>query len=334
MAGSARIVVSFQALCPYCEAFARVVVQRVTKGFCGLDANRRTNYANDSQLHQLESGEQGMNAHFKTAYRVEDGELPTPVERSAYRRSRGADPVATIGALALGLATVGAFAWMNPVFVKKDKREATIVAMLELPDDPPPAAETPPPPPDASPPPQPAVVAPVPMVALATAPTIAAPPPVPQPAPPAPKAAPGPGPAVIAKGPENVGDLSAQVVFRKPIRVPLESRRAHEEGIVVLTVLLSVDGRVADISVASSSGFPRLDRAALEAVADWRWSPLVRSGQPVMVRGMVRIPFIRERGDGRGGRGGHGRRHHGDRDGGPPGDRDFDRDGPRPDDHV
>src|SRR5690606_28958396 len=104
------------------------------------------------------------------------------------------------------------------------------------------------------------------------------------------------------------------------IRVPLESRRRHEEGVVVLAVLLSTEGRVTDISIARSSGFPRLDEAAMDAVADWRWSPLVRDGEPVMVRGMVRIPFIRERGGPRG----HGGGHRGGRDDRPHGDRPFD----------
>jgi len=270
-----------------------------------------------------------MNAHFNPAFQAEASDLAAPSERSGYRRSRGADPVATIGALVVGLATVGAFAVMHPAFVKKQKRDATVVTMLELPAEPPAAEETPPPPP-ATPPPQPAVTAPVPVVALAVTQTMSAPPPVPQPS--AAKAAPSAAPAVVAKGPENVGDLSAQVVFRKPIRVPLESRRQHEEGVVVLAVLLSTDGRVANISIASSSGFPRLDEAALEAVSDWRWSPLVRGGEPVMVRGMVRIPFIRDRdGRGDGGRGRHGRGRHGDREDGP---RSDGPDGPGADDRT
>lgn len=247
-----------------------------------------------------------------------------PAERSRYCRSRGADPIATIGALAVALATIATIAWMNPHVVRKEKREATVVAFMELPDDPPPAAEEPPPPAPDAPPPTPQIAAPVPVVSLAPTPAITAPPPAPQPAPPA-RPAPAAPMAVVAKGPENVGDLSAQVVFRKPIRVPLESRRAHEEGIVVLALLLGMDGRVVEISVATSSGFPRLDRAALESVEDWRWSPLVRNGNPVMVRGLVRIPFIRERG---GPRGHH--RHRGDHDRDGPGEDER----PAPDDRI
>jgi len=252
--------------------------------------------------------------------------MAMPAEPSRYCRSRGADPIATIGALTLGLATVAAFALMSPQFVQKEKREATVVQLMALPDDPPPAAEAPPPPstPDA-PPPSSQISAPVPVVALAAPPAMVAPQPAPQPAPPTAKAEPAAPAPVVAKGPENAGDLSAQVVYRRPIRVPLESRRAHEEGVVVLALLLGMDGRIVEISVATSSGFPRLDRAALESVRNWRWSPLLRNGNPVMVRGLVRIPFIRERGgrDGDGARDHHGR-SRGDRAG----------DGPRGDDAL
>ncbi|OJY61892.1 MAG: hypothetical protein BGP16_15235 [Sphingobium sp. 66-54] len=235
-----------------------------------------------------------------------------PVERSTYRRGHGSDSIATIGALALTLGTLSAFAFMNPQIVKKVQRAPTVVTMLELPNDPPPEQPEQPPQPD-TPPPTAQVIAPVPLITLAERPVMQAPPvvqPVPVPSPPAPFAPP------TSRAPENRGDLSAQVVFRKPIKVPLESRRQHEEGVVVLSILLAADGHVRDIAISSSSGFPRLDRAALEAVRDWRWSPTVRDGTPVMVRGLLRVPFIRERG----GRPDDGRRGH--RRGGPDDNRD------------
>src|SRR3546814_12104805 len=78
----------------------------------------------------------------------------------------------------------------------------------------------------------------------------------------------------------------------EPPRYPRESRRHHEEGIVVLALTLDLDGSVAAISVAQSSGFQRLDEAALRAVRKWRWAPTIRSGQAVKVRGLVEIPFV------------------------------------------
>ncbi len=125
-------------------------------------------------------------------------------------------------------------------------------------------------------------------VALSPAP---APAPVVQ-APPAPPAAPAAPPPPKAVGPAEGGDLSAKMLSFTPPSYPLESRRNKEEGTVALSLLLGTDGRVAEISVSSSSGFARLDKAALEAVRKWRWSPVMRGGEAVQVRGTVKIPFI------------------------------------------
>jgi protein TonB len=76
-----------------------------------------------------------------------------------------------------------------------------------------------------------------------------------------------------------------------PPHYPYESRRLKEQGTVLLDVQLSMSGTVERVSVRTSSGFARLDKAALEAVRRWRWSPTVRDGQPVAVRGVVEIPF-------------------------------------------
>ena len=125
-----------------------------------MDVARKNRYANDSQLHVR----LGMNAHVNPILAAQAAEAITPAERSAYRRSRGGDSIATLAALAVGTLTVGAFALIHPTFVAKQKRDHTVVALLSLPEDPPPA-ETPPPPEDA-PPPKAEVAAPVPLVAL------------------------------------------------------------------------------------------------------------------------------------------------------------------------
>ncbi|RVU03646.1 energy transducer TonB [Novosphingobium umbonatum] len=164
----------------------------------------------------------------------------------------------------------------------------------------------PPPPPQSVPQPEAAqtaavaaqAAAPVEQVAAPVAPVSlsveqpSAPVAAPQPIAPAPVVAAAPAAPARPAGPAEGGDLSAKMVSFVAPSYPLESRRKREEGTVVLSLLLSAEGRVADISVSSSSGFARLDNAALEAVRKWRWSPLMRDGQAVMVRGLVRIPFV------------------------------------------
>lgn len=264
-----------------------------------------------------------MKAVFDPEFRTAQAGM---AERSVYRRSRGGDPVATIVSLAVVGLVGAAFVTMSPIFVKKQAVAPTVVKLLSLPSDPPP--EQPRPELDKPvTPPEVQVVTPPPQVML---PPVPAAPQVAQvevarPAPPAPQAAPAP-PAPALSGPVNAGELSAKMISADPPSYPLDSRRAHEQGTVVLDVLLGTDGRVSNVSIARSSGFDRLDKAAMNAVRRWRWSPLMRDGAPVMVRGVVTIPFILQGGRGDGGPDHHGR-GHGGRDHGRDGaDRDDDGD--------
>lgn len=91
---------------------------------------------------------------------------------------------------------------------------------------------------------------------------------------------------------QNGGDLSTSMISAPPPRYPVESRRNREQGTVVLRILVDIDGAVSEIAVSQSSGFRRLDHAAMHAVRRWRWSPSRSNGKPVLVRGFVEIPFI------------------------------------------
>ncbi|RQW28811.1 energy transducer TonB [Rhodobacteraceae bacterium CH30] len=72
---------------------------------------------------------------------------------------------------------------------------------------------------------------------------------------------------------------------------PERSRARGEEGRVVLRVEVGADGRVRDIAVLHSSGFPRLDRAARDAVERWRFTPARRGNSAVADRVDVPIRF-------------------------------------------
>ncbi|MEJ7927411.1 energy transducer TonB [Sphingobium sp. AN641] len=172
-------------------------------------------------------------------------------------------------------------------------REAKLTVVNLTPPPPPPAQEAPPPPPT-----KPEVVAPPPIVQTPRPPVQIAttPDPAPRPTPVAFTStivAPA-APPVMAAPPNTVqaGDLSARMLSGKAPRYPIESRRKREQGTVILSLTLGLDGRVASISITRSSGFPRLDDAARDAVRGWRWAPTVRGGTPVMVKGVVEIPFV------------------------------------------
>ena len=56
-----------------------------------------------------------------------------------------------------------------------------------------------------------------------------------------------------------------------------------------MRVVVNAKGLPIDWSVAQSSGHARLDRAAMEAIAGWRFEPATRGGQPV--KGEVIVPM-------------------------------------------
>lgn len=73
---------------------------------------------------------------------------------------------------------------------------------------------------------------------------------------------------------------------------PVVSIRGGEEGVVELSVYVLRDGRIADVRVAKSSGYARLDRAAVEeARRRWRMQPALRGDEPIDAWGNFRVVF-------------------------------------------
>ncbi len=72
---------------------------------------------------------------------------------------------------------------------------------------------------------------------------------------------------------------------------PRLARRLGEQGRVLLRVLVSSAGRAEKIEVETSSGSPRLDQAARDAVARWQFVPARRGEEPVAARLLVPIVF-------------------------------------------
>lgn len=72
---------------------------------------------------------------------------------------------------------------------------------------------------------------------------------------------------------------------------PPASRRQNEEGAVTVNVLVDERGRAKDVQVAVSSGFPRLDAAAAEAIKRWLFKPAIRDSQPTSAWTRVKVVF-------------------------------------------
>lgn len=79
-------------------------------------------------------------------------------------------------------------------------------------------------------------------------------------------------------------------LYNPPPSYPNESKRANEEGAVLLSVQVNAAGRADSITVSKSSGFQRLDRAASEAVRRWKFKPATRNGEPIAT--IVDVPIV------------------------------------------
>ena len=71
---------------------------------------------------------------------------------------------------------------------------------------------------------------------------------------------------------------------------PDEAREAGVTGVVRLECVVRRDGKPGDI-VVTSLLHPALDRAAVEALKQWRFNPGMRKGSPVSVRIQLTIAF-------------------------------------------
>jgi protein TonB len=100
--------------------------------------------------------------------------------------------------------------------------------------------------------------------------------------------APPPPPQTVKKAPE----IDPRFKRRFQPDYPPTSRRLGEEGSVVLQVLVGADGKVQNGKVQTSSGFPRLDEAALKhALRAWRFTPGTEDGKPVTAWHTVKVTF-------------------------------------------
>ena len=73
---------------------------------------------------------------------------------------------------------------------------------------------------------------------------------------------------------------------------PPAARRAGEEGTVQLQVFVLESGRAGEVKVAKSSGFPKLDEAAINEVKrNWRFVPGKEDGKPVSMWHTFAVTF-------------------------------------------
>lgn len=196
-------------------------------------------------------------------------------------------------ALALILALHAGALWglMQIQSVREAVEEAVpiMVGLVTLPpkEEPKPAVEPPPPPK-----PHPVRTKPeLQMIAAVTdAPAeITAPMPKPEPViaeEPAPPPPPAAAPAPIV--PPN---FVAAYLDNPAPAYPASAKRMGETGRVLLRVVVDENGRPESVNVATSSGFERLDRAAVDVVRRWKFVPARQGERAVKAAVLVPIDF-------------------------------------------
>jgi TonB family protein len=113
---------------------------------------------------------------------------------------------------------------------------------------------------------------------------LAPPPPPPPTAPPAETSAAGPSPVRVG----GVIKMPRKVVDVPPIYPPI-AQAAGVSGTVILEATVAKDGSVKDARVLRS--IPLLDQSAVNAVAQWKYTPTLVQGQPVELILTVIVPF-------------------------------------------
>ena len=94
--------------------------------------------------------------------------------------------------------------------------------------------------------------------------------------------------------PASTGPAPMQLEYRLA-PAPTYPKRALQQrltGTVLLQVLVGLDGRPLDVSIAQSSGHRDLDEAArAQVLKRWSFQPATKNGQAVQAIGMVPIQF-------------------------------------------
>ncbi|MGH8444578.1 MAG: energy transducer TonB [Solimonas sp.] len=216
------------------------------------------------------------------------------VATPSYLRSRrSADPRRMIAFVVIGGLHVAALAALFVVRESQPPQPPQPMMVTFISETPPQPEPTPPPPEPVKPKPQPKMIAtPKPTPSAITAPPIEdtpieeAPKEEAPPTPPAPAAEPAP-PAIV---PPN---FVAAYLNNPGPTYPATSVKLREEGTVTLLVLVNVDGRADKVLIDRSSGYPRLDDAAVDVVKKrWRFVA-ARQGEKT-VAAWVRVPVAFE----------------------------------------
>ncbi len=102
-------------------------------------------------------------------------------------------------------------------------------------------------------------------------------------------AVPGTDPTTLYSQGGAMTQLKPNYLRNPAPRYPEQARKMGQQGLVLLSVSVSQNGRPMDIRLTQSSGFPLLDEAALRTVKKWKFEP-ARLGS-LRIESRVEIPI-------------------------------------------
>jgi TonB family protein len=96
-------------------------------------------------------------------------------------------------------------------------------------------------------------------------------------------------PEVVRRVAVTESELRARLRTKVEPSYPAEARNRGVEGQVLLAVVVGADGSVLEASV--ESGHPLLNDAALDAVRQWKFEPMLVDGAPAESEARIRVTF-------------------------------------------
>lgn len=90
--------------------------------------------------------------------------------------------------------------------------------------------------------------------------------------------------------PEQIREASPRYDINPAPPYPSQARRRGYQGTVMLHVLVTASGTVADARLLQSSGYSLLDRSAMTAIWQWVFQPGTRNGRPVDMQ--INVPIV------------------------------------------
>jgi len=97
------------------------------------------------------------------------------------------------------------------------------------------------------------------------------------------------GTTLASKGNASFTSAAPDYLHNPPPEYPEDARLNRQQGMVLLLVDVSPDGAVLNVKLERSSGYRKLDEAALRVAKNWKFKPATMGGQTV--RSQVEVPI-------------------------------------------